>query len=154
MRELENHLIRLAQLEPEMRSVLGMLAETEAAEAPSGGLPFSAMCEGVRFAAVTFVHPGAGRPALARASFSIPAGSTTAIVGESGAGKTTIVNLLLRLYADGGAVLVDGVPLERLSRPDWLSRIAVAGQDVELVEGTVAENIRMARPEATDAEVR
>jgi ABC-type multidrug transport system fused ATPase/permease subunit len=64
------------------------------------------------------------------------------------------VNLLLRLYAaDGGAVLVDGVPLDRVSRPDWLSRTAVAGQDVELVEGTVAENIRMSRPEAGDAEV-
>ena len=101
------------------------------------------------------MHPGAARPALAGASFSILAGGTTAIVGESGAGKTTIVNLLLRLYpADAGTVLVDGVPLEQLSRPDWLSRTAVAGQDVELVEGTVAENIRMSRPEASDAEVR
>ncbi len=109
----------------------------------------------MRFAEVTFTHPGAARPALAEVSFSIPVGRTTAIIGESGAGKTTIVNLLLRLYAaDGGAVLVGGVPLDRLSREDWLSRTAVAGQDVELVEGTVAENIRMARPEAGDAEVR
>jgi ATP-binding cassette, subfamily B, bacterial MsbA len=155
MRELEGHVIHLAQLEPEMRSVLGMLDGAGTAGPRSGGLPFAGMREGVRFAEVTFTHSGAAQPALARASFSIPAGGTTAIVGESGAGKTTIVNLLLRLYtADVGAVLVDGVPLERLSRPDWLSRTAVAGQDVELVEGTVAENIRMARPEAGDAEVR
>ena len=86
--------------------------------------------------------------------FTIPARGTTAIVGESGAGKTTVVNLLLRLYAaDEGAVLVDGVAIARLSRPNWLSRTAVAGQDVELIDGTVAENIRMARPEASDAEV-
>ena len=155
MRELEGHLIHLAQLEPEMRAVLGMLDQAGAAGPPAGGLPFAGMREGVRFAEVTFTHPGAARPALAGVSFSIPVGRTTAIVGESGAGKTTIVNLLLRLYAaDAGAVLVDGVPLERLSRPDWLSRTAVAGQDVELIDGTVAENIRMARPEAGDAEVR
>ncbi len=154
MRELENHLIHLAQLEPEMRSVLGMLDKARAAGLPSGGLPFAGLHESVRFAEVTFTHPGAARPALSRASFTIPARGTTAIVGESGAGKTTVVNLLLRLYAaDGGAVLVDGVPLDRVSRPDWLSRTAVAGQDVELVEGTVAENIRMSRPEAGDAEV-
>jgi ABC-type multidrug transport system fused ATPase/permease subunit len=154
MRELEGNVIHLAQLEPEIRSVLVMLQVGSTGPA-SGGLPFTGMREGVQFAEVTLTHSGAAQPALARASFSIPVGCTTAIVGESGAGKTTVVNLLLRLYAaDGGAVLVDGVPLERLSRSDWLSRTAVAGQDVELVEGTVAENIRMARPEASDAEVR
>ena len=104
---------------------------------------------------MTFAHPGAARPALARASFAIPAGATTAIVGESGAGKSTIVNLLLRLYApQDGRILADGVPLEELSRTGWLARIAVAGQDVELVEGTVGENIRLARPEADDARLR
>jgi len=154
MRELEGHLIHLAQLEPEMRTVLGMLDEAGAPGSIAGGSPYAGMREGLRFAEVTFTHAGAGRPALAGASFSIPAGRTTAIVGESGAGKTTVVNLLLRLYgADQGAIFVDGVPLERLSRPDWLGRAAVAGQDVELVEGTVADNIRMARPDATDAEV-
>jgi len=155
MREMEGHLIRFAQLEPEMRSVLDMLDDSEAAVQSSGELPFAGLREGVRFAEVTFTHPGAARPALAQATFTIPSGGITAIVGESGAGKTTIVNLLLRLYAaDDGAVLVDGVPLGRLSRPDWLMRTAVAGQDVEMVEGTVAENIRMARPEAGDTEVR
>ena len=154
MRELEGHLIRIAQLEPEMRSVLDMLNQAETAGLPSGGLPFAGLCEGVQFAEVTFTHPGSLRPALERASFTIPARGTTAIIGESGAGKTTVVNLLLRLYAaDEGAVLVDGVAIARLSRPNWLSRTAVAGQDVELIDGTVAENIRMARPEASDAEV-
>ena len=155
MRELEGSLIYLAQLEPEMRSVLGMLQETGMPGAHAAGLPFAGMREGIQFAEVTFAHSGAATPTLTGASFSIPVGRTTAIVGESGAGKTTIVNMLLCLYsADGGSILVDGVPLERLSRLDWLSRIAVAGQDVELVEGTISENIRMARPDAEDAEVR
>ncbi len=73
----------------------------------------------------------------------------TALIGMSGAGKTTIVNLLLLLYRqDSGSVLVDGTPLDGLSRTSWLSRIAVAGQDVELIEGTVQDNLRVALPDA------
>lgn len=155
MRELEGHLLHLAQLEPEMRSVLGMLGPGERTCLPPGSVRFDGLRDGVRFEDVTFTHPGAARPALARASFTIPAGRITAIVGESGAGKTTIVNLLIQLYsADSGTILVDGVPLDRLSRADWLTRLAVAGQDVELVEGTIEENIRMSRPEADAAEMR
>ena len=72
---------------------------------------------------------------------------TTALVGASGAGKTTIVNLLLRLYApDSGRILVDGVDLADLQRSDWLALLAVAGQDIDLIEGTVRDNILMARP--------
>jgi ABC-type multidrug transport system fused ATPase/permease subunit len=149
MRELEGHVLHLAQLEPEMRAVLGMLEADDGTGPPPGTLRFAGLRDGIRFEDVTFTHPGATRPALARASFAIPAGRVTAIVGESGAGKTTIVNLLIRLLtADGGRILVDGAPLETLSRTDWLTRLAVAGQDVELVEGTIEENIRMSRPEA------
>lgn len=155
MRELEGHLLHLAQLEPEMRAVLAMLddgGETASAPAP---LPFRGLRDSVRFEDVTFTHAGALRPALTATSFAIPAGRITAIVGESGAGKTTIVNLLIRLYSpDSGRIMVDGVPLDRLARADWLTRLAVAGQDVELVEGTIAENIRMSRPEADEAELR
>jgi ABC-type multidrug transport system fused ATPase/permease subunit len=91
---------------------------------------------------------------LARTSFSIPIGATTLLVGPSGAGKTTVISLLLRLYdPTSGTILVDDVPLAELNRADWLRRIAVAGQDVELVEGTVIDNLRMARSDATDDEI-
>ena len=152
VRELEGHLLHLAGLEPALRSVLAMLDRPDEARPSAGSRPFPGLRDAVRFEDVTFAHPGAPRPALARASFAIPAGATTAIVGGSGAGKSTIVNLLLRLYAPrDGRILADGVPLEELSRTGWLARVAVAGQDVELVEGTVGENIRLARPEADDA---
>jgi ABC-type multidrug transport system fused ATPase/permease subunit len=76
------------------------------------------------------------------------------LVGASGAGKTTVVNLLLRLYQpDRGVIKVDGVPLNEILKSDWLGMLAVAGQDVELVEGTIAENIRMARKKATAPEI-
>jgi ABC-type multidrug transport system fused ATPase/permease subunit len=75
-------------------------------------------------------------------------------VGASGAGKTTIINLLLRLYQpSSGTIWVDDVPLEEVRRTDWLRLLAVAGQDVDLVEGTVIDNIRMADNDATEQEV-
>jgi ABC-type multidrug transport system fused ATPase/permease subunit len=73
-------------------------------------------------------------PVLKDISFHIPAGNS-ALFAPSGAGKTTILNLLLRLYVpDAGTIKVDGINLDAVSRCDWLGQLAVAGQDVELVE--------------------
>lgn len=88
-------------------------------------------------------------------SFVIRRGEVTALSGPSGSGKTTIINLLLRLYEpSSGRITVDGVDLLDLTRESWLGSVAIAGQDVELVEGTVAQNIRLARHEATAEELR
>ncbi|GAN75911.1 ABC transporter ATP-binding protein [Acidisphaera rubrifaciens] len=158
LRELEGHLLHVVVLGPDIRSVLALLdcgADGDSGEARAGDRRFSGLREGIRFDRVAYTHPGSREPALADASFTIAAGGRTVILGDSGAGKTTIVNLLLRLYRpDAGAILVDGVPLDRLARGDWLGRIAVAGQDVELIEGTVADNIRLARPDAAAAALR
>jgi ABC-type multidrug transport system fused ATPase/permease subunit len=155
VRELEGNLLQFAQLEVPLRSVLAMLETEDKTYPPLGTLPFSKIGERVEFRDVTFAYGGAKVPALDRASFSIPAGRATAIIGVSGAGKTTVVNLLLRLYQpDSGAILVDGVPLDAILYKQWLARVAVAGQDVDLIEGTVAENIRMARAEAGLDEIR
>jgi ABC-type multidrug transport system fused ATPase/permease subunit len=77
-----------------------------------------------------------------------------ALIGASGAGKTTIVNLLLRLYsAAEGLIRIDGRPIEDIRRADWLGLLAIAGQDVDLVEGTVIENVRIAKNDASEEEV-
>jgi ABC-type multidrug transport system fused ATPase/permease subunit len=103
---------------------------------------------------VTFRYDAGSGPALDEASFDIPAGKTTALIGASGAGKTTIVNLLLRLYsATEGIILIDGRPIEDVRRADWLGLLAIAGQDVDLVEGTVIDNVRMAKNDASEEEV-
>ncbi len=110
-----------------------------------GHVPVQALRQGIRFEGVSFAYADGLPPALDNVSFEIPAGRTTALVGASGAGKTTLIHLLLRLYTPGaGTIRVDGVPLQDLRRTDWLGLLAVAGQDVDLIEGTVLDNIRMA----------
>ena len=155
LRELEGNLLGLAQIEPQLGSVRAMLA-TDDKEYPTAGYrPVHSVRSGIRFERVSFFYRGAGGAALTDLTFDIPAGKTTALVGASGAGKTTIVNLLLRLYQPtGGRVLVDGVPLEEIRRIDWLDLLAVAGQDIDLVEGTVIDNIRMANGTSSDEDVR
>lgn len=97
----------------------------------------------------------AERDPLFRAfSLSIKAGETIAVVGSTGSGKSTLVKLLLRLYdVAEGQILVDGVDLRELQLPDLRRSIGLVSQDVFLFHGTVAENIRYGRPEATDEQV-
>lgn len=150
VRELEGHRLNLLQLEPQLQSVRAILeAEREPGEAP-GDVAIQTIQRGIRFERVSFRYQSSGPPALDQVSFEIPAGVTTALVGASGSGKTTIVSLLLRLYRpDTGAVYVDDQSLDDLSRADWLRLIAVAGQDIDLIDGTVADNIKMADIHAT-----
>jgi ABC-type multidrug transport system fused ATPase/permease subunit len=155
MRDLETNLLNIAQLEASAASVISMLDRSDKVYLPSGTASFGGLRQEIRFEAVCFAYADAPSPCLDQISFTIPAGSVTALVGMSGAGKTTIANLLLRLYQPvSGAILIDGVPLDGLSRESWLSKIAAAGQDMELIEGTVGDNLRVACPEATPAEIR
>jgi subfamily B ATP-binding cassette protein MsbA len=107
----------------------------------------------ISFDQVTYAYPN-GSVALNEATFTIPPG-TTALMGKSGSGKTTIVNLLCRLVEpQSGAIAVGDVPFDAIDAERWRSRVAVAGQDVALVAGTVAENIAFCRPEATLEEIK
>jgi ATP-binding cassette subfamily C protein CydD len=104
----------------------------------------------VRLVGVTLRHGGA----LAGFDLDLPPCSRTALVGPSGAGKTSAVRLLLGFTApDEGVVLVDGVPLTSLDPDAWRERIAYVPERPWLLPGTVAENVRLGRPGATDGEV-
>lgn len=108
----------------------------------------------VEFDQVGFAYPGAEIPVLDRISFVARRGQTTAIIGSTGAGKTTLVNLIPRLFdATEGRILVDGVDVRELD-PDLLwSRIGLVPQKPYLFSGTVASNLRLGKPTATDDEL-
>ncbi len=108
----------------------------------------------VAFEDVTFRYSGAERPTLDDVTLTVPAGTTTAIVGETGSGKTTLGYLVARLYdADAGRVTIDGHDVRELSFPSLADAVGVVSQETYLVHATVRENIRFARPEATDREI-
>jgi ATP-binding cassette subfamily B protein len=105
----------------------------------------------VELRGVTFGYPGAEEPVLRDVSFEARPGETTAIVGSTGSGKTTLVHLLPRLYdVTGGAVFVDGVDVRELDRQELWKRIGMVPQRAYLFSGTVASNLRYGDEEATD----
>jgi ABC-type multidrug transport system fused ATPase/permease subunit len=94
-------------------------------------------------------------PVLRRVSFNAPAGSTTALVGSSGSGKSTLISLIMAFNRPGaGRVLVDGRDLAAVRLRDYRSQLGVVLQDNFMFDGTVAENIRFSKPDATLDEVR
>jgi ABC-type multidrug transport system fused ATPase/permease subunit len=154
IQSLQQRWIELAGANAALRNIRTILDRSDKVYLPAGDQTFTRLAREIRFENVTMRYPGAPRAALDSVSFTVRAGSVSAVVGPSGAGKSTIVNLLLRLYRpDSGTVLVDDVPLGNVERKSWLGKIALAGQDVELTEGTIAENIAMSRPEASPADL-
>jgi ATP-binding cassette subfamily B multidrug efflux pump len=103
---------------------------------------------------VEFHYPGAASPVLRNISFKATAGQTTAIIGSTGAGKTTLVSLVARLFdATSGTVLIDGVGVRDLDPELLWNRIGLVPQKPYLFTGTVASNLRYGNPQATDAEL-
>ena len=108
----------------------------------------------VRFDDVTFTYEGAGRPALEHVSFDVPAGSTVALVGPSGGGKSTAASLIPRFWdVDGGRVLVGGVDVRELDAHELMGEVAFVFQANKLFADTLYENVRAAALEATRDQV-
>lgn len=108
----------------------------------------------VRLHNVDFCYAGARRPTLRGIDVRVPAGRSLAIVGETGSGKTTVGYLIPRLYdVASGAVTIDGVDVRRMSFDALAAAVGVVSQETYLLHASVAENLRFAKPDATDAEL-
>jgi ATP-binding cassette subfamily B protein len=108
----------------------------------------------VRFEDVTFAYPGSDSAAVAGVSLDVPAGSTLALVGETGSGKSTLAALAARLHdPDAGRVTIDGVDLRDMTLADLASIVGVVSQETYLLHTSVRENLRYAKPDATDDEI-
>ncbi|HEY1975386.1 MAG TPA: ABC transporter ATP-binding protein [Candidatus Baltobacteraceae bacterium] len=131
--------------------VLDLPVETRDAAAAR---PLPAIAGRIEFADVSFTYSAGEAPALRHVNATIEAGEIVALVGPSGAGKTTLVNLVPRFYEpQDGRVLVDGIDLATVELADLRRAIAIVPQEVQLFRGSVLENIRYGRLEASDDEV-
>ena len=105
----------------------------------------------VEFDHVSFSYPGAEEPVLRDISFTLYPGQTAAVIGSTGSGKSTLADLLLRLHDVGeGAIRVDGADVRALTQEELRERIGCVPQKAFLFSGTIEENLRMGRPDATD----
>ena len=121
------------------------LARSASSAVPPGDIVFDG---------VSVHFPGRGEPALDRLSLTIPTGLRLTIVGETGAGKTTVVSLLMRfLEPDAGSIRVGNTPLSDIDVVDWRRSVAWVPQAPHLFHGTIADNLRLARPDATPAQL-
>jgi ATP-binding cassette subfamily B protein len=149
----------------ELGSVISVYRETEVSlanfqalvDAPREPQPANPVEVGeltrLRFEGVSFTHQTAAQPAVQDVSFELRRGETIAFVGPSGAGKTTLVKLLVGLYPpDAGRILYDETPHDRVDLDELRERIGFVTQDTQLFSGSIRENLLFVRPDAPDAE--
>ena len=150
----DTHRLRLAVMLAPIRAVTELVAMAPPERHNASSEPFTGMRKGIALNSVTFRYPDRPAPALNDISAMIPAGTWTLIDGPSGTGKSTLVNLLLGfLQPSQGTITVDGHLLDEIDIDEWRATLAVSGQDVELIDGTLAENILIGRPDASNAEL-
>ena len=144
----------LAAVRVSLRRVSQILDEPVDVQEPPAAVALPAVRGDVAFEDVTLSFDR-GAPALEQLSFTVRAGEVLAIVGPSGSGKSTIADLLLRLLdPDRGVVRIDGHDLRTVRLDDLRRHVALVDQEPSILHATIAENIRYARPEATDADVK
>ncbi|ADU29566.1 ABC transporter related protein [Evansella cellulosilytica DSM 2522] len=132
----------------EVLQLKGTIADPEGEEVDTGQRGH------VQFNDVTYRHAGAEKPAIQNISFQAKPGETTAIIGSTGAGKSTLIQLILRFYdPESGTILVDGVNTKEMTQKLLRQKIGYVPQKAALFNGTIAENIRYGKADAKDEEV-
>lgn len=133
--------------------VFEILDEKEEEPETSVPVPAGGLAGSVQFSGVDFSYDPE-KELIKDMNLDVPAGGSIAIVGPTGAGKTTLVNLLMRFYElDGGSICIDGTDIRKLRRKDLRSLYSMVLQDTWLFSGTIRENIAYGKPDATDEEI-
>ncbi len=141
LRVVHGSLVNLARLIPSVDRILEILSE-DSEQPQTGERVFTGFRHEIAFDRVTLQYHSKEAPAVSDLSFTIPKGSFTALVGTSGAGKSTVADLLLRLYEPtAGAIRVDGVDLRQVERVSWRKRLGVVSQDPFLFHLSIRDNI-------------
>jgi subfamily B ATP-binding cassette protein MsbA len=134
--------VALSAASGSVRDVMWLLDASDKSYIRSGTIPMRRLRQGITFENVTFRYPGSEAPALQGVSLEIEAGRTTALVGPSGAGKTSLINLLCRFYDAGqGEIRVDGTPIREFDLDSFRGQIGIVSQDIYMFGATIGENI-------------
>jgi subfamily B ATP-binding cassette protein MsbA len=158
LQSLEHASVQIAANRASVREIEWLLGREGKPPSPQGSITFNGLRDAIVFDRVSFSYPDikdtAGERVLDEVSFSIRKGRSTALIGQSGSGKTTIINLLCRfLEPTSGRISVDGVDLLSIDPATLRARIGLAGQDVDLIDGSIVENISYGRPDASLEEI-
>jgi subfamily B ATP-binding cassette protein MsbA len=152
MRDLSRAWPRLQEAEPSAARFFEVLDATEEIPDAPGACKLHGVRRGIAFRHLTFDYGGS--PVLNDVNFEVRAGEMVAVVGRTGSGKTTLMDLLLRLWdPTSGAIEVDGIDLRKLQRASWLDHVAVVTQEPFLFSGTIRDNILYGRPGASEEEM-
>lgn len=151
---ISGSLNRLTEISGSMQQVEELLDPADKQFRRQGGVPFTGLEQGIRLEGVELTYPERQLKALLGIDLEIPVGSTVALVGESGAGKSSLVDLLVGLISPSrGRIVVDGLDLQRINLDSWQQKLGVVSQDVLLLSGSIRENIAFALPDAGEAAI-
>ena len=154
VRQLDSCRAGLATLSTSVDEVMYLLDDSDKPYIRSGNISGKSFKQAIVFKDVSFNYKFGDRAALQNINCTIPQGKTTALVGTSGAGKSTIINLIYRFYEPNeGTIEVDGCPLTQLNLKQWRSRLAIVSQDIYMFSTTVKENIAYGCLDASETEI-
>lgn len=157
VRQIQSSLAALRGWNGSLDEVNWLLNARPAPPRPATAVPAPDITQGISFRNVSYRYVADGRDtaALSDVSFDIPAGSSVAIIGRSGSGKSTIANLICGVIDPvEGEILVDGLRLDGITRETWLAKIAMASQELELFDGTIRDNILYGASDALPDDIR